>query len=143
MMITTDCDKDKSKQTASRGNSLHTALRRAGRRGPRLRMCVGYALLPLVVLALFGCATTQVQRAEELATLGKTYADTVTLAGQEAMASSITFSLAEIRKERTGGAFSTPEDRSKAIDNQIGVLKQRQKLVEMSNQLVALFAEYF
>jgi hypothetical protein len=59
------------------------------------------------------------------------------------MASSITFSLAEIRKERTGGAFPTPEDRSKAIKNQIETLEQRQQLVDTSNHLLALLAEYF
>jgi hypothetical protein len=95
------------------------------------------------VIALFGCATTQVQRAAQVGALGKTYAEAVTFAGDEAMATSITFSLSEIQKERAGGAFSSPEDRSKAIKDQIEILSQRQQLVTTSNQLLALLAEYF
>jgi len=143
MMTTTDCGGNTSMLATGRGDTLHTDLRRIERRGHNLRAYLGCLLFLAVVPALFGCATTQVQRAEQLATLGKTYADTVSLAGQEAMASSIAFSLAEIRKERKGGAFPKPEDRSEAIKNQMEILKHRQKLVEMSNQLVALFAEYF
>lgn len=106
------------------------------------RVYLGWVLLG-TVLVLSGCASTQVQRAEQLGALGKTYANAVTLAGNEAMESSITFSLAEIRKERTGGAFPTPDDRSKAIKNQIGILEQRQELVQTSNQLLGMLAEYF
>src|SRR5215467_11001338 len=68
----------------------------------------------LVVVLLSGCATTNIQRAEQLGALGKAYADAVSAAGDEAMASTITFSLDEIRKERKGGAFRTPADRERA-----------------------------
>ncbi len=125
------------------GNGLHTSPRPVDRPELSPRVYLGWVLLLGFVLALSGCATTQVQRAEQLGTLGKTYANAVALAGHEAMASSITFSLSEIRKERTGGAFPTPEDRSKAIKNQIEILEQRQLLVETSNHLLALLAEYF
>ena len=114
-------------------NSFHTCR----------RLYLGVALPLGTVLVLSGCAATQVKRAEQVGEVGKTYANALTLAGDEAMASSITFSLAEIRKERTGGAFRTPEDRSKAIKNQIETLEQRQQLVETSNHLLALLAEYF
>jgi len=96
-----------------------------------------------MVVALSSCATTQVQRAAQVGALGKTYAEAVTLAGDEAMATSTTFSLSEIQKERAGGAFPSPEDRSKAIKDQIEILSQRQQLVTTSNQLLALLAEYF
>jgi hypothetical protein len=123
--------------------SLHSGPRRADGRELSPRVYAGWVLLLGVILTLSGCAATQVQRAEQLGMLGKTYADAVALAGQEAMASSITFSLNEIRKERAGGAFPTPEDRSKELKDQIEIIEQRQKLVETSNQLLALLAEYF
>jgi hypothetical protein len=61
------------------------------------------------------------------------------------MATTITFSLSEIQKERAGGAFSNigMEDRKKALNDQIEILDQRQRMVETSNQLLALLAEYF
>jgi hypothetical protein len=92
---------------------------------------------------LAGCAATQIQRAEQLGTLGKAYADAVTAAGDEAMASTITFSLDEIRKERKGGAFATREEREKAIAAEIDRLRRRQMLVVESDAQVALLAEYF
>jgi len=95
------------------------------------------------ILALSGCAATQIQRAEQLGALGKAYADAVSVAGDEAMASTVTFSLAEIRKERKGGAFTTVQERENAINDQIGILKKRQTLVEMSDEQVALLGEYF
>jgi len=125
------------------GNSFHTGPRRAARRELSSCLYLGWALLLGIILALSGCAATQVQRAEQLGVLGKTYADAVVLTGQEAMASSVTFSLNEIRKERAGGAFRTPEDRLKALKDQIEILEQRQTLVETSNQLLGLLAEYF
>jgi hypothetical protein len=142
-MITTDCGTNTPMLPMGCWNSLHTGPRRADRRELSPRVYLGWALLLGIVLVFSGCATTQVQRAEQLGMLGKTYADAVTLTGQEAMVSSITFSLNEIRKERTGGAFRTPEDRSNALKDQIEILEQRQKLVETSNQLLVLLAEYF
>jgi hypothetical protein len=102
-----------------------------------------WALLICISLILSGCATSQLHRAEQLGTLGKTYAEAVNLAGQEAMASSIGFSLSEIQKERAGNAFQTPQDRAKALKDEIDVLKERQQMIETSNHLVALLAEYF
>jgi len=125
------------------GNVLHSGARRVGPRGLRLRVCLGWMFLLGMVVALSSCATTQVQRAAQVGALGKTYAEAVTLAGDEAMATSTTFSLSEIQKERAGGAFPSPEDRSKAIKDQIEILSQRQQLVTTSNQLLALLAEYF
>jgi hypothetical protein len=142
-MSTTDCGANTPMLATGCGNGFHTAPQRADHRQLSLRVYLGWALLLGIFLSLSGCATTQVQRAEQLSVLGKTYADAVTLAGQEAMASSITFSLAEIRKERAGGAFPTPEDRSKELKNQIEILEQRQQMVETSNQLLALLGEYF
>lgn len=124
-------------------NVHDSSARRADPRGLRVRVCLGWMLLFGMAIALSSCATTQVQRAAQLGVLGKTYAEAVTLAGNEAMATSITFSLSEIQKERAGGAFSSPEDRSKAIKDQIEILSQRQQLVNTSNQLLALLAEYF
>ena len=141
-MRTTDCANTPSLIMGWK-SSLHTGSRQTDRRELSPRAYLGWALLLGIVLALSGCATTQVQRAEQLGMLGKTYADAVTLTGQEAMASSITFSLNEIRKERSGGAFRTPQDRSNALKEQIEILEQRQKLVETSNQLLGLLAEYF
>ena len=125
------------------GNVHRSCARRDDPRGLRLRVCVGWMFLLGMVVALSSCATTQVQRAAQVGALGKTYAEAVTLAGDEAMATSITFSLSEIQKERAGGAFPSPEDRSKAIKDQIEILSQRQQLVTTSNQLLALLAEYF
>jgi len=142
-MRTTDCGANTPMLATRSGNSLHSGPRRADRRGLSSSVHLGWALLLFIVLALSTCATTQVQRAAQLGVLGKTYAEAVTLAGDEAMATTITFSLAEIRKERAGGAFPTPEDRSQALKNQIEIIEQRQRMVETSNQLLALLAEYF
>jgi hypothetical protein len=125
------------------GNVHPSGARRVDPRGLRLRVCLGRMFLLGMVVAVSSCATTQVQRAAQLGVLGKTYAEAVALAGDEAMATSITFSLSEIQKERAGGAFPSPEDRSKAIKDQIDILSQRQQLVQSSNQLLALLAEYF
>jgi len=97
----------------------------------------------VVATLLSGCAATNIQRAEQLGELGKAYADAVTAAGDEAMASTITFSLEEIRKERKGGAFPTPADREQAIVGEIDVLKKRQMLVDESDAQVALLGAYF
>jgi hypothetical protein len=142
-MKTTECDVNT--QIVARGyrDGHHSVQRRVDPRGLRLRVCLGWIFLLGMIVALSSCATTQVQRAAQLGVLGKTYAEAVTLAGDEAMATSITFSLSEIQKERAGGAFSSPEDRSKAIKDQIEILSQRQQLVTTSNQLLALLAEYF
>ena len=131
-MLSTEC-----------GNGHYSVQRRADFRGLRLRVCLGWMFLLGMIVALSSCATTQVQRAAQVGVLGRTYAEAVTLAGEEAMAASIAFSLSEIQKERAGGAFSSPEDRSKAIKDQIEILSQRQQLVTTSNQLLALLAEYF
>jgi hypothetical protein len=139
----TDCRAITSRVVTGQGKGLHTVPRRADRHPLSPRADPKW-LMPLgIVLVLFGCATTQVQRGGQLGALGRTYADAVALAGQEAIASSVAFSLVEIRNERAGGAFPAPEDRSKAIEDQIEILKQRQQLVEMSNQLLGLLAEYF
>jgi len=126
------------------GNSLHSGPRSSDRRESKSRLSLGWAVLG-TILVLSGCATTQVQRAEQLGMLGKTYANAVTLAGDEAMAISITFSLTEIRQLRADGAFSEMdmEGRKNAINLKIDILKQRQQLVETSNQLLAMLAEYF
>ncbi len=142
-MIMANCRANTPILATGRGNSLHTGPRRVGCRELSSCLHLGCALLLGIALVLFGCAATQVQRAEQLGALGKAYADAVMFTGQEAVASSVTFSLNEIRKERTGGAFRTPEDRSKALKDQIEILEQRQKLVETSNQLLGLLAEYF
>jgi hypothetical protein len=115
-----------------------TGDRAFGKRG-RLKR----AVILGAILALSGCAGTQIQRAEQLGALGTAYADAVTSAGDEAIASTVTFSLAEIRKERGGGAFATAQEREKAINDQIGILKKRQSLVETSDEQVALLREYF
>jgi hypothetical protein len=99
--------------------------------------------LLFLVLALSGCAATNIQRAEQLGALGKAYADAVSAAGDEAMASTIAFSLEEIKKERKGGAFKTADDREKAIVGEIDILKKRQSLVDESDAQVALLGEYF
>jgi hypothetical protein len=142
-MRTKDCGANTPMLAMVSGNSLHSGPRRTDHRGLGPRVYLAWALLLGIVMALSSCATTQVQRAEQIGVMGRTYADAVTLAGDEAMASSIAFSLAEIRKERTGGAFPTPEDRSKALKNQIEILEERQQMVQTSNQALALFAEYF
>jgi len=128
---------------ACSAGSLHNRPRRADRRRLGFGGRLVWVLLLCMAVALSNCATTQAKRAEQLGLLGKTYADAVALAGEEAMESSISFSLAEIRKEHTGGAFITPEGRSKALEDQIAILKQRQQMVQKSNQLLALLAEYF
>ena len=102
-----------------------------------------HAVIVGAIFALSGCAATQIQRAEQLGALGKAYADAVSMAGDEAMASTVTFSLAEIRKERKGGAFATTQERASAINEQITLLQKRQSLVEMSDEQVALLGEYF
>jgi hypothetical protein len=142
-MRTTDCDANTRMLSTGCGNVHHSGARRVDPRGLPLQVCLGWALLLGMVVALSSCATTQVQRAAQVGALGKTYAEAVSLAGDEAMATSIAFSLSEIQKERAGGAFSSPEDRSKAIKDQIEILSQRQQLVTTSNQLLALLAEYF
>lgn len=101
------------------------------------------ALLLVVVTLLSGCAATNVQRAEQLGALGKAYADAVAAAGDEAMASTITLSLEEIRKERKGGALRNPAEREQAIAGEIGLLKKRQMLVDESDAQVALLGAYF
>jgi hypothetical protein len=142
-MRTTDCGVNTPMLATGCGYVHHTGAGRADRRELRLRVCLGWALLLGMVMALSSCATTQGQRAAQLGALGKAYADAVADTGDEAMASSISFSLAEIRKERTGGAFPKPEDRSKALKGQIEIIEERQHLVETSNQQLALLAEYF
>jgi hypothetical protein len=142
-MRTTDCDANTRMLSTGCGNVHHSGARRVDPRGLPLQVCLGWALLLGMVVALSSCATTIVQRAAQVGALGKTYAEAVSLAGDEAMATSIAFSLSEIQKERAGGAFSSPEDRSKAIKDQIEILSQRQQLVTTSNQLLALLAEYF
>ena len=102
----------------------------------------GKVLLIAFLLGLYGCATTQIQHAAQLGELGKAYAGAVILVGQEALDSSIDFSLSEIQKERAGGGFSSEQARSQALNKQKDILRQRQQLIEKSNQLVALFAEY-
>src|SRR5436190_23470642 len=108
--------------------------------GPHVLRC---AALLVVAALLSGCAATNIQRAEQMGALGKAYADAVTAAGDEAMASTITFSLEEIRKERKGGALRTPADREKAIASEIDILKRRQMLVDESDAQVALIGAYF
>jgi len=142
-MRTADYGANTQMLATGNGYSLHTGPRRTDGRELSPRVYVVWVLLLGVILTLSACATTQVQRTEQLGTLGKTYADAVALTGQEAMASSITFSLNEIRKERAGGAFPTPEGRAKELKDQIEIIEQRQKLVETSNQLLRLLAEYF
>jgi len=142
-MRTTDGGANMAMLVTGCGNVHRSCARRDDPRGLRLRVCVGWMFLLGMVVALSSCATTQVQRAAQVGALGKTYAEAVTLAGDEAMATSITFSLSEIQKERAGGAFPSPEDRSKAIKDQIEILSKRQQLVNTSNQLLALLAEYF
>lgn len=95
------------------------------------------------VAMLCGCAATQVQRAEQIGALGKAYADAVSAAGQEALASTVAFSLEEIGKERKGGAFRTPEARESAVRDEMARLQRRQKLVVESDAQVALLGEYF
>jgi len=95
------------------------------------------------ILALSGCASTQIQRADQLGALGKAYADAVILAGEEAMASVTAFSLAEIKDERKGFADATPKARADALQDQVDRLKRRQALVLQSNEQVALLGEYF
>lgn len=95
------------------------------------------------VALLSGCAATNIERAEQLGALGKAYADAVSAAGEEAMASTVSFSLEEIAKERKGGAFGTPEARAQAIRDEISRLQERQKLVDESGAQVALLGEYF
>jgi len=102
-----------------------------------------HAVILGAMFALAGCAATQIQRAEQLGALGKAYADAVSMAGDEAMASTVTFSLTEIRKERKGGAFATARERQDAINEEIARLQKRQSLVEMSDEQVALLGEYF
>ena len=97
----------------------------------------------LAALILSACAATNIQRAQQLGALGKAYSDAVSAAGDEAMASTTTFSLDEIRQERRGGAFATPGDREKAINDEIDRLRKRQMLVDESNAQVALLGEYF
>jgi hypothetical protein len=97
----------------------------------------------LAALVLSACAATNIQRAQQLGALGKAYSDAVSAAGDEAMASTTTFSLDEIRQERRGGAFATPGDREKAINDEIDRLRKRQMLVDESNAQVALLGEYF
>ena len=95
------------------------------------------------VSMLCGCAATQVQRAEQIGALGKAYTDAVSAAGQEALASTVAFSLEEIVKERRGGAFRTPEARDEAVRDEMERLQRRQKLVVESDAQVALLGEYF
>lgn len=108
------------------------------------------SLLPLrclfaitILLVCSGCATTQVRRADQLGTLGKAYVEAVTALSAEALASSIDFSLTELRKERQQGAFRNRGEREDAIKTQIDTLLQRQALVALSNRQLALVEEYF
>ena len=95
------------------------------------------------LIGLAGCASTQIQRAHQLGALGKAYADAVTVAGDEALASSVAFSLPEIRKERQGFACAPPKARADVLQDQIDRLQKRQALVLQSNEQVALLGEYF
>jgi hypothetical protein len=142
-MTTTECGTSTRILPTGSGNRRVSILRPPDDGGILSCVTLGWALLVGILLSLSSCATTQVQRAAQVGALGKTYAEAVTLAGDEAMATSITFSLSEIQKERAGGAFPSPEDRSKAIKDQIEILSQRQQLVQSSNHLLALLAEYF
>ena len=101
-------------------------------------------LLAITILLLgSGCATTQVRRADQLGTLGKAYVEAVTAMSAEALASSVNFSLIELRKERQQGAFPNRSERENAIKTQIDTLLQRQALVATSNRQLALLGEYF
>lgn len=144
-MRTTDGGANMPMLVTGCGNVLPSSARRAAPRGLRLQGCLGWMLLFGMAIALSSCATTQVQRAAQVGALGKTYAEAVALAGDEAMATSITFSLSEIQKERAGGAFAGMgmEDRKKTLNDQILIIEQRQRMVQSSNQLLTLLAEYF
>ncbi len=104
---------------------------------------IGRTALVIAAAVLSGCASTNIERAEQMGALGKAYADAVSAAGDEAMASTVMFSLGEIRKERKGGAFATREEREKAVNAEIERLKKRQALVAESDAQVALLGEYF
>jgi len=101
------------------------------------------ATVIVAALVLSACAATNIQRAEQLGALGKAYGDAVSAAGDEAMASTVDFSLDELRKERKGGAFQTQVEREKAINSEIERLKKRQQLVAESDAQVAFLGEYF
>jgi hypothetical protein len=131
------------RETVPEASAARRARSREDRRASRAREALGRAILLVAVAVLSGCAGTNIQRAEQLGTLGKVYADAVTAAGDEALVSVTAFSLEEIRKERKGGAFRTPEDREKAINDEIDRLKKRQMLVADSHAQVALLGEYF
>ncbi|HVO83099.1 MAG TPA: hypothetical protein VMU60_01620 [Syntrophobacteria bacterium] len=142
-MTTAECGIRTGVCSESFDNRLVKEPRRVDRHALRRRAYLSLPALVGILLSLSNCATTQGQRAEQLGMLGKTYADAVSVAGEEATASSITFSLAEMRKERAGGAFATPQDGLEALKEQIGIIEQRQQMVQTSNQLLALLAEYF
>jgi hypothetical protein len=97
----------------------------------------------LALATLCGCAATSVQRASQMGALGKAYGDAVVAAGDEAIASSVTFDLTELRKERKGGAFATSAEREAALKSEIERLTKRQALVAESDAQVALLSEYF
>lgn len=99
------------------------------------------AFLAAAVLALTGCAATHIQRAEQLGSLGKAYADAVSAAGDEAMTTVVSFSLSEVKKERRG--FAAGAEREKVIISEIDRLQLRQKLVNESDAQLALLSEYF